>query len=154
MTRLSSPRVSASLSGDTVQTWPQRATLVAGGSGAGLRARLAKDYLINRIISPSILSQSCDNVKGEQGKQPIYVYLWNFAIPPAAILTVMKKQTNWRFASEEVSHIPCQRLPAVVFFQHLTDDTVGHGEVFIILAHADARVIFFFFTTGLYRYAR
>lgn len=157
MTRLSSPHVSASLSGDTVQMWPQRATLVAGGGGAGLRARLAKDYLINRIISPSILSQSCDNVKGEQGKQPIYVYLWNFAIPPAAILTVMKKnqKTKRRFASEEVSCAPCQRLPSVVFFQHLTDDTVGHGEVFIILAHADARVIhlFIFFITGLYRYA-
>lgn len=149
MTRLSSPRVSASLSGDTVQTWPQRATLVAGGSGAGLRARLAKDYLINRIISPSILSQSCDNVKGEQGKQPIYVYSWNFAVPPAAILTVMKK-TNWRFASEEVSCTSCQRLPSVVFFQHLTDDTVGHGEVFIILAHADAHVIYLFFSLQVY----
>lgn len=54
------------------------------------------------------------------------------------------KKTNWRFASEEVSCAPCHRLPSVVFFQHLTDDTVGRGEVFIILAHADARVIYLF----------
>lgn len=40
--------------------------MVAGGSVEGLRG---KDDLINRIISPSILSQLCEDVGGEQENQ-------------------------------------------------------------------------------------
>lgn len=55
-----------------------------------------KDYLINRIISPSILSQLCDNVKREQeNNQSIFVM--KLCHPPSVACSRLNRNEKWRY---------------------------------------------------------
>lgn len=105
-----------------------------------------KDYLINRIISPSILSQLCDNVKREQeNNQSIFVMKLHH--PPSVVCSHLNHNEKWRYVFTQrknlllISHVFyclafvfCSKFPSSAeFSSHLSYDTVGHGEVLLFV---------------------
>lgn len=103
-----------------------------------------KDYLINRIISPSILSQLCDNVKRErENNQSLFVM--KVCHPPRVVCSHLNHNGNWRYVFVHRGRvgflIPCVFVPPLLYFavnflsaafsSHLTHDTLGHGEVLL-----------------------
>lgn len=106
-----------------------------------------KDYLINRIISPSILSQLCDNVKREQeNNQSIFVM--KLCHPPSVVCSHLNHNGKWRyvFVFHCFLYFAVNFLP-LLCFRHIWLMILSAMVRFYYLAHADALIF-----TGLYRY--
>lgn len=105
--------------------WNQRA----------IETLLHKDYLINRIISASILSQLCDSVKREQeNNQSIFVM--KVCHPPSVMCSHLNPNEKWRYVFLDslllISCVfiawllyCCSKYPSfAVFSSHLSYSTV------------------------------
>lgn len=123
MTRLSSPDVSASLSGDTVQR-ARKVPLWSAVEPAQAETLPRRDDLINRIISASIFS-SCVTMSRESKKTSDLYLSQESAVPPCGVQPL---NTEVCLCPEDAA--AADIMSFVCFAVNSTDATVGEGLLF------------------------